>query len=87
MLEWRYINNQPERPILFLVRFQLPNAGSLEETTAHMLQCSQITHTCSLDDVITFNDVGKQINYVYFFHTDLQQCAIRLAVFLKVFSK
>ena len=34
--------------------------GRAEETTAHMLQCSQVEHACSLDDLITFNDVGKQ---------------------------
>ena len=33
--------------------------GRAEETTAHMLQCSQPAHPCSLDDLITFNDVGK----------------------------
>ena len=34
--------------------------GKAEETTAHMLQCSQLAHPCSLDDLIMFNDVGKQ---------------------------
>ena len=32
----------------------------VEETTAHMLQCSQLVHPCSLKDLITFNDVEKQ---------------------------
>ena len=31
-----------------------------EVTTAHMLQCSQLAHPCSLVDLIMFNDVGKQ---------------------------
>ena len=26
----------------------------------YMLQCSQLAHPCSLDDLILFNDVGKQ---------------------------
>ena len=30
--------------------------GSAEETTAHMLQCSQLAHPCSF----IFNDAGKQ---------------------------
>ena len=34
--------------------------GRAEETTAHMLQYSHLVHQCSLDDLITFNDVGKQ---------------------------
>ena len=34
--------------------------GKAEETTAHMLQCSQLAHPCSLDDLIMSNDVGKQ---------------------------
>ena len=34
--------------------------GKAEETTAHMLQYSQLAHPCSLDDLIMFNDVGKQ---------------------------
>ena len=34
--------------------------GKAEETAAHMLQCSQLAHSCSLDDLIMFNDVGKQ---------------------------
>ena len=34
--------------------------GRAEETTAHMLQCYQLAHPCSLDDLITFNGVGKQ---------------------------
>ena len=34
--------------------------GKTEETAAHMLQCSQLAHPCSLDDLIMFNDVGKQ---------------------------
>ena len=33
--------------------------GKAEETTAHMLQCSQLSHPCALDDLIMFNDVGK----------------------------
>ena len=37
--------------------------GSAKETTAHMLQCSQLAHHCSLDDLITFNDVGTQWTY------------------------
>ena len=34
--------------------------GKAEETAAHMLQCSQLAHPCSLGDLIMFNDVGKQ---------------------------
>ena len=34
--------------------------GIAEETTTHMLQCSQLAHACSLDDLIMFDDVGKQ---------------------------
>ena len=34
--------------------------GKAEETTAHMLQCSQLAHPFSLDDIIMFNDVEKQ---------------------------
>ena len=34
--------------------------GKAEDTTAHMLQCSQLAHPCSLGDLIMFNDVGKQ---------------------------
>ena len=34
--------------------------GRAEETTAHMLQCSQLAHSCCLDDLITLNGVGKQ---------------------------
>ena len=36
------------------------SCGRAEETTAHMLQCSQLAPPCSLDYLITFNDVGKQ---------------------------
>ena len=35
-------------------------SGKIEEITAHMLQCSQLAHPCSLDDLIMFNDIGKQ---------------------------
>ena len=34
--------------------------GKADEAMAHMLQCSQLAHPCSLDDLITLNDVGKQ---------------------------
>ena len=34
--------------------------GKAEETGVHMLHCSQLAHPCSLDDIIMFNDVGKQ---------------------------
>ena len=34
--------------------------GKAEETTAHMIQCSQLAHPSTLDDLIMFNDVGKQ---------------------------
>ena len=34
--------------------------GRAEETTVHMLKCSQLADPCSLDDLIPFNDVGKQ---------------------------
>ena len=34
--------------------------GRAEETTAHILQYSEFAHPCSLDDLIMFNDVGKQ---------------------------
>ena len=36
------------------------HSGTAEETTPHMLQGSQLAHPCSLDNVIMFNDVGKQ---------------------------
>ena len=31
--------------------------GEAEETTAHVLQGSQLAHPCSLDDLIMCNDV------------------------------
>ncbi len=34
--------------------------GTEQETTAHMLQCPLLTHPCTLDDLIKFNDIGKQ---------------------------
>ena len=34
--------------------------GKSEETAVHMVQCSQLAHPCSLDDLIMLNDVGKQ---------------------------
>ena len=34
--------------------------GRAEETAAHMLQCTQLIHSCSWNFLITFNDVGKQ---------------------------
>ena len=34
--------------------------GKAEETATHMLQCSQVAHPCSLDDLIMFNDIGEQ---------------------------
>ena len=37
--------------------------GTVEEATSHMLQCSQPTYPCPLDDLITFNDVGSQCMY------------------------
>ena len=36
------------------------SCGKAEEPAAHMLQCSQLAHPCSLDDLIMFNYVGKQ---------------------------
>jgi len=30
------------------------------ENTAHMLKCSLLPHPCTLDDLIKFNDVGKE---------------------------
>ena len=36
------------------------SSGRTEETTAHMLQCFQLAHPCSLDDLIMLNDVRKQ---------------------------
>ena len=40
-------------------------SGRAEETTAHMLQFSQLARHCSLDDVITLNDAGKQCVELY----------------------
>ena len=34
------------------------DCGKAEETTAHMLQCSQLAHPCSLDYLIVVNGVG-----------------------------
>ena len=34
--------------------------GQEEETTAHMLQCSDLAQPCTLDDLIVFNDTAKQ---------------------------
>ena len=34
--------------------------GKEEETTAHMVQCSQLVHPCSLYDLIMLNNVRKQ---------------------------
>ena len=34
--------------------------GKAEKNAAHMLQYSQLAHPCYLDDLIMFNDVGKQ---------------------------
>ena len=34
--------------------------GKAEETTTHMLQYTQLAHPYSLDNLITFNDIGKQ---------------------------
>ena len=28
-----------------------------QKNTAHMLQCSELAHPCSLDDLLTFNDM------------------------------
>ena len=28
--------------------------------TAHMLQCSFLSHHCTLDDLLKFNDIGKE---------------------------
>ena len=35
-------------------------AGEQKKTAAHMLKRSQLAQHCSMDDLITFNDVGKQ---------------------------
>ena len=32
--------------------------GLDEENTAHMLRCSLLTHPCTLDDLLKFNDLG-----------------------------
>ena len=34
--------------------------GMDAENMAHMLQCSLLTHPCTLDDLIKFNDIGYQ---------------------------
>ena len=32
--------------------------GLNEKNTVHMLQCSLLTHPCTLDDLLKFNDIG-----------------------------
>ena len=34
--------------------------GMDAENTAHMLRCSLLTHPCTLDDLLKFNDIGYQ---------------------------
>ena len=34
--------------------------GLDEENTVHMLRCSLLTHPCTLDDLLKFNDIGYQ---------------------------
>ena len=34
--------------------------GRVENTTEHMLECFQLAYPCSLNDLITFNNVGIQ---------------------------
>ena len=47
----------------FYIEDSTCSCGKAEESTAHMLQGSQLAHPCSLDDLIMFNDVGKQTTY------------------------
>ena len=34
--------------------------GLATENTAHLLQCSLLTHPCTLDDLLEFNDTGRE---------------------------
>ena len=34
--------------------------GMAAENTAHMLRCSVLSHHCTLDDRLKFNDIGKE---------------------------
>ena len=34
--------------------------GLATENIAHMLQCSLLAHHCTMDDLLKFNDIGKE---------------------------
>ena len=36
------------------------DCGVLSENTRHMMECQLLAHSCSLDDLLQFNEAGKQ---------------------------
>ena len=36
------------------------HVGMATENTGHMVRCSFFSHHCALDDLLKFNDIGKE---------------------------
>ena len=60
MCVWKTSSNTQRKKWKFYTGDTTCACGRAEETMAHMLQCFHLAHPCSLDDHITFNNVGKQ---------------------------
>ena len=41
-------------------RYSTCDCDDLSENTRHILECQLLAHSCSLDDLLQFNEAGKQ---------------------------